>query len=97
MDEGTNGVGTRGAPVVSESSEDAADRLEHQAEAIREKLSGLVSELDDRRQGVPWHLLKPVAVVGGIGLIVGGVRAWWRARRRPRRAARLGFGLARRR
>ena len=94
MDEGTNGVG---APVVSESSEDAADRLEHKAEAIREKLTGLVSELDHRRQGVPWHLLRPIAVVGGVGLIVGGARAWLRARQSRRRATRLGFGLARRR
>ena len=89
MDQGTTGVGVSGEPAESESPEDTADRLAHETDAIREKLSGLVSELDHRRQGVRWRLVKPLAVVAGVGLIVAGAAFWWRTRATRRLGSRL--------
>jgi hypothetical protein len=83
-----NGVS---GPDGAESPEGAADRLERQADVIRDELTGLVGELDHRRRvAVPrlQRLAKPLAVVAGASLVVGVVATWRRARRRRARRVR---------
>jgi hypothetical protein len=97
MDEGTNGVDEAAAGGSededgAESPEHAAERLEQRAGAIRDNLTGLVHELDQRRQGVAWRMIvKPLAVVAGIAIAIFAGRVWWRARgvRRFRRVVGL--------
>jgi hypothetical protein len=84
MDERTNGVGALERPEDAEKPEEKAERLEQRAEALRENLNGLVDELDHRRHGVRWRLVKPAAVAVALGVVVlgaFGVILWRRARR----------------
>jgi hypothetical protein len=82
--------------------EQAADRLEAKADAIRGELGELVGELDHRRREIAprLRLLKPVAIAAGV-VIAGtaAARAWRRTRRRGAvaPARRLVRRLARRR
>jgi hypothetical protein len=69
MDEGKNGV-----------DEAVAEQLEQRAGAIRDSLTGLVDELDHRRQGVAWRVAKPLIVVAGLAIAIVAGRIWWRAR-----------------
>ena len=87
MDEGTNGIGGAGGQDA-EAPDRAAERLERRAGAIRDSLTGLVDELDHRRQGVAWRVAKPLIVVAGLAVAIVVGRIWWRGRglRRVRRA-----------
>lgn len=89
------------------SPEQEAERLQGDVRAIRDKLGGLVGELDHRRhEALDWRLqLRRHAVplmLGGVvavGLVCGGialsVRRARQRRRLPERAARLGEAMAR--
>jgi hypothetical protein len=88
--------------AVPADVEQAADRLEAKADAIRGELGELVGELDHRRRELAprLRLLKPVAIAAGV-VIAGtaAARAWRQTRRRGpvAPARRLVRRLARRR
>jgi hypothetical protein len=81
-------------PEGPDSAEVVAERLERKAESIRDELTDLVGELDHRRRAVGPRLrllkplVKPLAVVAGVGLVVGAARVWRRSRRARRRTGR---------
>jgi hypothetical protein len=86
MDERKNGLGAAGRQLVAadaaepETPEGEAARLEERAGAIRDSLTGLVDELDHRRQSVAWRVAKPIVIVAGLALAVVLGRLWWRGR-----------------
>lgn len=101
------GMGATGDDHGKADPADEADRLQHEVEAIRGNLGGLISELDHRRHEmfdirgqVRRHVL-PVAIGGAlvVGLIAGGIAlAVVRKRRRdalPSRLRRLRRAVAR--
>jgi hypothetical protein len=93
--EGAEGAASAEGAERAEPVEARADRLERKAEAIREELGDLVGELDHRRRAVAPRLrlltplAKPLAVVAGVGLVVGVAGVWRRSRRARRRAGRV--------
>jgi hypothetical protein len=74
---------------AAESAEQAADRLEAKADAIRDGLDDLVGELDHRRRELAprLRLLKPVAIAAGVVIAGTAVARVWRNARRRRRLA----------
>ena len=67
---------------MTEAHEDL-ERLEHEADAIRAHLEGLVEELDHRTRGLAPRLVKPAAIVAAVaGAVVVTAFLWRRLRAR---------------
>jgi hypothetical protein len=90
MDKANTGLTT--TPDAHEKPAEAADRLEQQADTLRDNLGGLVAELDHRRHAAARRYGKPAAI-SGIVLTVGVIAALvWRKLHRKRSAA-FGVGM----
>jgi len=83
-------------PAKTEDPTEKAERLEEQSDALRDKLGGLVSELDHRRHEAARKYGKPLAIssiVVGVGVIAALV--WRRVHRKRSTAFGVGMALGR--
>jgi hypothetical protein len=97
MDQGKNGVNEpTKTQDPKEDPKETAERLEEQSDKLREKLGGLVSELDHRRHQAARKYGKPAAIgsiILGVGIIAALV--WRRVHRKRSTAFGVGMALGR--